>query len=368
MDVGISAEQELLKDSARRFFEAECPEQHVRDMEEDELGFSPSLWEKMAGLGWHGLMVPESFGGSGLSLLDLTVLVQEAGRALLPAPFVANQIAVAMLLANGSHDQQSRYLPRIVDGSQIHTYAVPDGDGHWQGDEVSLSLLKKGDGRVLSGRKRFVPYGQAADIIWVLARDGENTVACGMRRTAPGVTVTPLKTISGDKQAEVHLDDAEIADEDIVSISDFNSVATPACVLECAWLLGLTERDFEITIDYAKEREQFGKPIGSFQAIQHKAADMVSDLEGMRFITYRAASQASDDQANVSPSLTASIAKAWCSEASRRIVAHGQQIHGGIGFTMEYRIQLYFRRQKRGELFWGDADYHRRIVERSLDV
>jgi len=362
MDLGLSEEQELLKNSAREFLEKECPEEHVRAMEEDEKGYSPELWKKMADLGWQGLMIPEEHGGAGFSFLDLAVLVEEFGRALVPGPFIPNQVAAAIILAAGSDAQKKKYLPKLADGSSIFTYAFTEPSGRWDRDGVQMKL----EGGKLNGTKLFVPDAAVADYIVTAARKGNDMVAVVVPRSA--VQVTVLKTIASDKQAEVVYKDVAVADDDVVAVPQAvgDTIRNQATVLECAYLVGLAQKDFEISVNYAKERVQFGRPIGSFQAIQHKAADMVTDVDGMRFIMYKAAWATSEGED--SAQMDVAMAKAWCSDASRRVVAHGQQIHGGIGFTKDYVIQLFFRRQKRAELFWGDGDFHRERVAQMLEI
>ncbi len=362
MDLGLSEEQELLKNSAREFLEKECPEEHVRAMEEDEKGYSPELWKKMADLGWQGLMIPEEHGGAGFSFLDLAVLVEEFGRALVPGPFIPNQVAAAIILAAGSDAQKKKYLPKLADGSSIFTYAFTEPSGRWDRDGVQMKL----EGGKLNGTKLFVPDAAVADYIVTAARKGNDMVAVVVPRSA--VQVTVLKTIASDKQAEVVYKDVAVADDDVMAIPQAvgDTIRNQATVLECAYLVGLAQKDFEISVNYAKERVQFGRPIGSFQAIQHKAADMVTDVDGMRFIMYKAAWATSEGED--SAQMDVAMAKAWCSDASRRVVAHGQQIHGGIGFTKDYVIQLFFRRQKRAELFWGDGDFHRERVAAMLEI
>jgi len=367
MDLGLSEEQELLKNSAREFLEKECPEDHVRAMEEDEKGYSPDLWKKMADLGWQGLMVPENYGGAGFSFLDLCVLVEETGRALLPGPFIPNQIAASILLAAGSDDQKAKYLPKLADGSAIFTYAFTEPSGRWDEQGVQMAATANGSDFVLNGTKLFVPDANVADyIITAVTLPGGGMGAAVVARSA--VEVTVLKTIASDKQAEVVFKDVAVAAGDMMTITaeSGRTIRNQATSLECAYLVGLAQKDFEISVNYAKERVQFGRPIGSFQAIQHKAADMVTDVDGMRFIMYKAAWATSENEA--SADMDVAMAKAWCSDASRRVVAHGQQIHGGIGFTKDYVIQLFFRRQKRAELFWGDADFHRERVAQMLDI
>ncbi len=369
MDLGLSEEQELLKNSARDFLEKECPEEHVRAMEEDDKGYSPELWKKMADLGWHGLMIPESNGGSGFTFLDLCVLVEETGRALLPGPFIPNQVCAATIIAAGNDAQKGYWLPKIADGSAIHTYAITEPSGRWDRGGITMKATADGDGVVLNGTKLFVPDANVADFLHVVAQGADGNLHDHVvARTAPGVKVTVLKTIASDKQAEVVFENVKVNNRDIINMDAKKAGATRnmATALECAYLVGLAQKDFEISVNYAKERVQFGRPIGSFQAIQHKAADMVTDVDGMRFIMYKAAWATSEGEE--SADMDVAMAKAWCSDASRRVVAHGQQIHGGIGFTKDYVIQLFFRRQKRAELFWGDADFHRERVAQMLDI
>ena len=370
MDLGLSEEQELLKNSAREFLEKECPEEHVRAMEEDDKGYSPELWKKMADLGWHGLMIPEEYGGAGFSFLDLCVLVEEVGRALLPGPFIPNQVAASQILITGSDEQKKKYLPKIADGSAIHTYAITEPNGRWDPAGIEMAATASGNDFVLNGTKLFVPDANVADFLNVVAnKPGGGRGVFIVPRDQPGITVTVLKTIASDKQAEVVFKDVKVAAADVISGADMKTiqrVRNMATNLENAYLVGLAQKDFEISVNYAKERVQFGRPIGSFQAIQHKAADMVTDVDGMRFIMYKAAWATSENED--SADMDTAMAKAWCSDASRRVVAHGQQIHGGIGFTKDYVIQLFFRRQKRAELFWGDADFHRERVAQMLEI
>jgi alkylation response protein AidB-like acyl-CoA dehydrogenase len=368
MDLGLSEEQELLKNSARDFLEKECPEEHVRAMEEDEKGYSPELWKKMADLGWQGLMIPEEYGGSGFSFLDLCILVEEFGRALVPGPFIPNAVCAAELILAGTEDQKKAHLPKIADGSHIHTYAITEPTGRWDREGITMKASKDGSDYVLNGTKLFVPDAHVADYLHVVAWDGDALKTFIVPRDQAGIQVTVLKTIASDKQAEVVFKDVKVAAGDVISMDGATAdrLRNMATNLECAYLVGLAQRDFEISVNYAKERVQFGRPIGSFQAIQHKAADMVTDVDGMRFIMYKAAWATSENED--SADMDTAMAKAWCSDASRRVVAHGQQIHGGIGFTKDYIIQLFFRRQKRAELFWGDGDYHRERVAEMLEI
>ncbi len=378
MDLGLSEEQELLKNFARDFLEKECPETLVREMEEDEKGYSPQLWKGMAEQGWLGLIVPPELGGSGMTYLDLVVLTEEFGRALVPGPFLSTQVGGAIpLLDWGSDAQKKEFLPKIAAGEQIWTLAMTEPSARFDAEGVQMEAKADGDKFVLNGTKLFVRDSHVADYMTVAVRtkkggkaeDGITLLIVDAK--SPGITNTALQTIGSDKQCEIKFENVAVPKANVLGEVDngwaaLNSIVLKATALECAYIVGLAQMDFEVTVSYAKERVQFGRPIGSFQAIQHKCADMVTDVDGSRFIMYRAAWAIAEGEPDAEQLVH--MAKTWCSEASRRVVAHGQQIHGGIGFTKDYKIQLYFRRQKMAELMWGDADFHRELAAQSLSL
>jgi alkylation response protein AidB-like acyl-CoA dehydrogenase len=329
----------------------------------------------MAGLGWQGLIIPESYGGSDFGFLDLVVLLEEFGRALVPGPFIPTVLATLAILEGGSEDQKKQYLPKIASGEQIGTLAVTEPSARWDAEGIQLKAEKSGDGYTLNGTKLFIPDAHVSDFMVVAARtggSGENGITLFVVDTkSAGITTTVLKTIASDKQCEVKFQNVKVPASAVLGAEGqgwktLEQVQLKATVAECAYLVGLAQMDFEISVNYAKERVQFGRPIGSFQAIQHKCADMVTDVDGARFITYRAAWSVAEGEPDAA--LNVHMAKAWCSDATRRVVAHGQQIHGGIGFTKDYKIQLFFRRQKRSELMWGDGDFHREAVAEALSI
>ena len=378
MDLGLTEEQDLLKNFARDFLEKECPEKHVREMEEDEQGYSPDLWKKMAEQGWQGLAISEEHGGTGMGFIDLIILIEEFGRALVPGPFIPTALGGAIALQEaGSDAQQKEYLPKIAKGEQIWTLALTEPSARFDAEGVELEAKADGDSFVLNGTKLFIRDANVADYMTVVARTKKGKDAKAgitlfiVDAKSAGISLTQLKTIGSDKQCEVKFENVKVPKENVLGKVDegwplLERIGRKGTVLECAFLVGLAQKDFEISVQYAKDRIQFGRPIGSFQAIQHKAADMVTDVDGARFIMYKAAW--SVDQDLEEADMDVHMAKAWCSEATRRVVAHGQQIHGGIGFTQEYIIQLYFRRQKSGELAWGDSDYHRELVAEGLKI
>ncbi len=378
MDLGLSEEQELLRNFAREFLENECPEKLVRDMEEDETGHSPELWKGMVEQGWQGLVIPPEYGGSGMTYVDLIILLEEFGRAVVPGPFIPTVVGGAIpILEIGSEEQKKEFLPKIAAGELLMTMAFTEPTARFDGEGVELEAKAEGDSFVLNGTKLFVRDSHVSDYMVVVARtkkgakpeDGITLFLVDSK--SPGITHTLLKTIASDKQTEVKFENVKVPKANVLGAVDkgwdpLKKAMLKATVAECAYLVGLAQMDFEISVNYAKERVQFGRPIGSFQAIQHKCADMVTDVDGARFIMYKAAWSVGEDEPEAE--MDVHMAKAWCSEATRRVVAHGQQIHGGIGFTKDYKLQLYFRRQKAAELAWGDADYHRELVADGLKL
>jgi len=378
MDLGLSEEQQLLKNAARDFLEKECPDTFVREMEEDERGYTPKFWQMMAAQGWLGIIIPEQYGGAGMTFTDLVVLLEEFGRALVPGPFISTVVLGATpILEAGTEEQKQELLAKIAAGELIMTLALTEPSAKWDASGVAMPAKAEGDSFVLSGTKLFVPDAHVSDYMLVAARTKESanpedgvTLLLVDSKSA-GIEFTVLKTIAADKQCEVAFNKVRVPKANVLGEVDkgwpiIQGIKNKAAVAACAYLVGLSQMDFDTSLDYAKERIQFGRPIGSFQAIQHKFADMIIDVDGSRFITYKAAWALQENEPDAE--MLVSMAKAWCNEATQRVVAHGQQIHGGIGFTKDYKIELYFRRQKWMELMWGDADYHRELVAGKLEV
>jgi alkylation response protein AidB-like acyl-CoA dehydrogenase len=375
VDLGLSEEQQMLREFARDFLEKECPESLVREMEEDDHGYSPDLWRKMAEQGWHGLIIPEAYGGVGMTFMDLVILIEEFGRFLVPGPFIPTCQAALVLLEASDEEQKQRYLPSLAAGEQVWTVAFTEPTASFDAEGVELTARREGDAFVLDGTKLFVRDSHVADKLIVVARSGgsgEQGISLFIvDAKARGVTHTPMRTLASDKQTEITFENVRVSASDLLGGEGegwpaFQHAMHKITVIESAYLVGLAQRAFEITIDYTKERIQFERPIATFQALQHKAADMVTDLDGSRYITYRAAWAAAEGDEDADEQVH--IAKAWTSEASRRIVAHAEQMHGGIGFTKDYKIQLYFRRQKVAEVAWGDADFHRNLLAEKLGI
>lgn len=368
MDLGLNETQQMLKNSAREFLQAECPDTYVRAMEEDERGYTPEMWQKIAEQGWLGLIFPEQYGGVGLSFLDLSVLLEETGRALLPGPLFSTIVMGGMAIMDaGSEAQKQELLPQIGEGQLIVTLALTEPSARWDAAGVETTATQSGDGWTLNGTKLFVPNAHVADTYVVAARTGageRDITLFIVPSDAAGVSQTLLKTIASDRQSEIVLDNVSLPAS--AALGEVNKgwdtiekALAWGAIGKCAEMVGGAEQVLEMTVEYAKQRTQFGRPIGSFQAIQHHCANMATDVEGSRYITYQAAWLLSEGEA---ASQEVAMAKAWVSDAYRRICALGHQCHGAIGFTKEHNMQLYSRRAKAAELAFGDTDYHLETV------
>ena len=378
MDFGFSEEQEMLRSSARDFLAKEAPMTYVRKMMEDDRGYTDELWRKMAELGWMGLILPEAHGGSGLDFVDLVVVLEEMGRAVLPGPFFSTVILAGIAIAEGgSAAQQSAYLPKIADGSLRATLAHLEPSGRWDADGIQLAAKQVGGRWQLDGTKLFVPDANVADLFVVAGRTPGTQGADGVTlflvdAKTPGVSVTMLKTMDQTRKlGEVTFKNVTVAADAALGDSGggwklLDRVADRGKVGLAAEMCGGAQRVLEMSVEYAKVREQFGKPIGSFQAIQHKCANMLVEVESSKSITYYAAWAVANDVAEAP--LAAAMAKAYTSDAYRHTAGEGIQIHGGIGFTWEHDMHIFFKRAKSSEVTFGDATWNREIVARLIDL
>jgi alkylation response protein AidB-like acyl-CoA dehydrogenase len=378
MDFGFSEEQEMLRSSARDFLAKEAPMTYVRKMMDDEVGFTAELWKKMADLGWMGLILPEQYGGSGLDFVDLIVVLEEMGRVVLPGPFFSTVVLGGMaLLDGGSAALKDALLPKLASGELRVTLAQLEPSGRWDADGIQLAAKGDGGGFVLSGTKLFVPDAHTADHMVVAGRAPGSTGTDGISlflvdAKAPGITTTQLKTMDQTRKlGEVVLKDVRVpADRVLGPVGQgwalLDRVIDRGKVGLCAEMCGGAQRVLEMSVDYAKVREQFGKPIGSFQAIQHKCANMLVEVESSKSVTYYAAWAVANGVAEAP--LAAAMAKAYCSDAYRHVSGEGIQIHGGIGFTWEHDMHIYFKRAKSSEVTFGDATWNRELVAQHINL
>ncbi len=368
MDFGFSEEQEMLRDAAREFLAGECPMTYVRQMMDDEQGFSDDQWSKLSQLGWTGLIVPEEFGGAGMTMVDMVVVLEEMGKVVMPGPFFASTILGGVAIdLGGSDDQKKRYLPGLATGEVRATLAQVEESGRWDARGVELSASAAGTGFRLQGTKLFVHDAHNADVIVVAARtgEGEDGITLFAIDAAQGTSSRVLKTMDQTRKlCEVEID-VEVGPDAVLGEVGggwrlLDRINDRAKVALCAEMCGGAQTVLDMSVEYAKVREQFGKPIGSFQAIQHKCADMLVQVESAKSATYHAAWAVSEDVPGAH--LAACMAKAYCSDAYREVAGEGIQIHGGIGFTWEHDMHLYFKRAKGSEVTFGDATWNRELV------
>jgi alkylation response protein AidB-like acyl-CoA dehydrogenase len=369
MNFGFSDEQEFLRSTAREFLERQCPMSRVRELLDDPKGFRPELWAQMAELGWLGLLIPEELGGAGLSFVDLVLVLEEQGRALTPSPFHANLQGTLAVLRAASDAQRKEILSQVASGQRILSFAITEEAGTEEPDAIELRAEPKGEGFSLHGTKLFVPDGQNADTLVVLGRSGPRFALFLVQRDAPGVEVAPLQSMDQTRRiAEVRFEGAPA--ERLGGEGDaweaWQWVRDRALVALAADAVGGAEKTLADAVAYAKERVQFGKPIGVHQAIKHKCADMLVLTESAKSITYYAA-WAVSEQTEDAP-LAAAMAKSYASDAYRHCSAENIQIHGGVGFTWEYDCHLYFKRAKAIEVTYGDPTSQRERVAQLLKL
>jgi len=377
MDFGLSEEQEMLKTSARDFLQKECPKQLARQLDESDTGYSPELWRKMADLGWMGLPFPSKYGGGDGSFLDLAMLLEAMGYNVVPGPFFSTVVLGGLtILAAGSEVQKKDLLSKIAAGKLVCTLALTEPAAKYNAASVKTTATVHNGKYVIKGTKLFVPDANVADYLLCVARTKttgkpESSITIFLVDSkSPGVKCTLLKTLARDKRCEVVFDNAVVPRENIVGKLNqgwkvIEDVLEKAKAAKCAEMVGGAQAALEMAVAYAKERVQFNRPIGSFQAIQHYCANMVSDVDGSRFVTYKAAWKVSE---GLPATMDVAIAKAWTGEAYSRVTLLAHQIFGAVGFTMDHDMHLYYRRAKAGDIMFGDSAIQRAVVARELGL
>ncbi|KAA0233717.1 MAG: Acyl-CoA dehydrogenase [Acidimicrobiales bacterium] len=371
MNFAFSEEQEELRKIVRQFLEDKSPELAVREQMETEQGYDPDVWSQMAEqMMLQGLIIPEEYGGSGYSYVELIVVLEEMGRALLCAPYFSTVVLAGnTLLYSGDEAAKKDLLPGIASGETIATLAFTEDNGRWDEQGITMEATQSGDGWTLSGSKMFVLDGHSADLILVAARTPAGVSLFHVPGDARGLTRTALSTMDMTrKQAKLEFDavDAALIGEQGTGWSVLERVLDLAAVALAAEQVGGAQMCLDMSVEYAKVRVQFGRPIGSFQAIKHKCADMLLEVESAKSAAYYAgwcAAELNDELPSV-----ASLAKAYCSDAYFHAAAENIQIHGGIGFTWEHPAHLYFKRAKSSELLFGDPTYHRELLAQRIGI
>ena len=376
MDVLLSEEEQMVKNLAREFLEGECSPSLARAMELDDLGYPPQLWKQMADLGWFGISLPEAYGGQGLPITYLGIVLEEVGRAIAPVPFHSTMVAALAINAHGSEQQRRELLPGVATGAKILTWAFNERDPRFLPQAIQTQAVRDGDDFILTGTKLFVDNFSAAEKCLVVCRTGpasEEDPRHGVSMllvdtNAQGVSTVPLTTLAKDKQSIVTFDQVRVPVANLVGRQDqgwdqVQDMLDRGTALLCAQMVGAARKDAEMGIEYAKNRVAFGRPIGSFQSIQHLCADMTIWIDGCQLLTYEALWKM--DQ-GMPAALEVSQAKAFCNDKCEAAVRSSQVIHGGIGFMMEFDLHLWFRRVSAWSMRMGTTFEHRSRIARTL--
>ena len=374
MDVLPGEEEQMVKNLAREFLEAECPPSLAREMEKDNLGYPPELWKKISDLGWFGMSLPESYGGQGLPLSYLGLISAELGRVIAPVPFHSTMVAALTIAADGTDQQKQSILPHVSSGDMILTWAFQELNPKLRPESIRTTATETDDGYIINGTKMFVDNYVSADKILVTCRTSpasESSDGLSMfiiDTNLAGMVETPLVTIAKDKQSKVTFEGVKISKDDLVGELDQGwaiavDMLDRGTALLCAQMVGAARKDIEIGIEYAKNRVAFGRPIGAFQSVQHMCADMTIWVDGAQMLTYEALWKMDE---GIPASVDVSQAKAFCNDKCQAAVRSSQVLHGGMGFMMEFDLHLWYRRVCAWTMRLGTSFEHRARVSKAL--
>ncbi len=377
MDLDLTEEQEMLRTMARDFLTKECPKTLVRELEEDEKGYSPELWRKMAELGWMGLVLPAEYEGMEMDFMDLVILLQEMGRNILPGPFFCTVVLGSLtILSAGTEEQKKELLPKIARGEIILTMALTEPNARYDAAGVETKAVAQGDSFAINGTKLFVENAHIADYMICVTRttDGatpeEGITLFLVDAKSPGIKVEVIPTMGDDKLCEVVFDNVSVPRSSMLGELDngWRIVARTleqATMAKCAEMVGGAEAALDMTLDYVKERVQYKKPIGTFQVIQHYCANMWTSVATSRNILYKTAWKVGE---GLPATGDVAAAKGWINEAYKFVTERAVQCHGAIGLSRDHDIGLYYRRAKAGELAFGDTDFQKEIVAQQMGL
>jgi alkylation response protein AidB-like acyl-CoA dehydrogenase len=369
MDFDLSKPQKMLQDSVKEFLSRHCTLERVRELMETPTAYDDGLWEGFTDQGWNALTLPEAYEGLELGAVDLVAVTEAMGSFVMPGPFVSNLWGAELIAAAGNEAFAKEVLPSVADGETKVTVALLEASGSWDPAACALAFAADGESTSITGEKLFVSDADVADVILVVGRFSDELAVASVARDADGVTVEAMPAMDATRKLyKVVFDGAtgalvargEAAEKALAQATRLATVAV------CGELVGGMQWVLEETVEYAKTREQFGRPIGSFQAVQHHCADILYLLESTRSAVYYAAWAVSVDEPEADKAV--SVAKAYCSDAAREVGNLGIQVHGGIGFTWEHDLHLFYKRAKANEILFGDATYHReRIAAMVID-
>ena len=374
MDVLLNEEEEMVKNAAREFLEGECPPSLAREMEVDDLGYPPDLWRQMAQLGWLGMSLPESLGGQGLPVTYLGIIIEEMGRAIAPVPFHSTTVAALTIAADGTPEQQQSVIPKVCSGDSVLTWALTERDPRFLSETIQTQATEQGDNFVINGTKMFVDNFGASEKCLVVCRtspasdSNQGLSLLLVDSSSAGITNIPLTTLAKDKQSQVIFENVSVPKANLIGQVDQGwpiavAMIERATLLLCAQMVGATRKDAEMAIEYAKNRAAFGRPIGSFQSIQHLCADMTLWVDGAQMLTYEALWKMDE---GLPFAVEISQAKSFCNDKCEAVVRSSQVIHGGIGFMMEFDLHLWFRRVTSWTMRLGTSFEHRSKIAKAL--
>jgi alkylation response protein AidB-like acyl-CoA dehydrogenase len=376
MDLRFTETQEILKRMARDFLTTECPKTLVRKLEQSSEGYSPEVWKKMAELGWMGLIMPEEYGGMAYTFQDLVVLLEETGRNILPGPLIATITSTFPILQAGTEEQKKALLPKIAQGELILTTALLEAEGVFDASGIAVKATPKGNDFIINGTKLFVEMAHIANYVLCVARtkDGASrekgiTIFLVDSKT-PGISCEVMPTIAADKLCEVCFTDVSVPKKNILGKLDegwpiVEMMLRKGAIVKCAESIGGIETCVEMTVAYSKERVQYDRPIGSFQALQHKMADMWTAMETSRYLVYKVAWMESE---GLPCAKEASMAKAYVNEVYKDVSKWAVRLHGAIATSADHDIPLYYRRSKAADIAFGNTDFHREIVAQKIGL
>lgn len=375
MEFSINDETKMLKDSAARFVKEKITARLIKELVKEEKGYSQSLWKEMAELGWLGLIYEEQYGGSGMSIFDICCLFEELGKSGFASPFYSSAILSGMIINEaGDADLKKAYLPALIQGKKLLTIALMDEQGRYDYSAPSLRAEKNGNTYVLNGTRLLVPYANVTNEILVCAEvdsaKGKGPTLFKISRASAGLKIIPLDTLGWEKKFAVVIEGVKASEKDIIgSIGQgavvLDRVIPKAIIIKCAEMVGGMNRVLDMTVEYMKQRVQFGKPLGVLQAVQHHCADMSTLTETSRLITYQAACFMRE---GITCNEEVAMAKAWCSDAFTKVTQVSHQLHGGIGFTEEHDLHIFHRQAKVSEYELGDSRVQRRKIADAMGI
>jgi len=376
MDLRFTEAQEILKKAARDFLTTECPKTLVRELEKSEKGYSPELWKKMAELGWMGLVIPEAYEGIGYTFQDLTVLLEEVGRNILPAPLISTIISSYSIIEAGTEAQKKEFLPKISSGDLILSLALLEAEGTFEPSGIEVKATSKGDDFVISGTKLFVEMAHVANYLVCVTRtksgaSPENGITLFLvDAKSSGIHCEVIPTIAADKLCEVRFENVSVPKKNMLGKIDagwpiVEMMIRKGAIAKCAESVGAMQTCIEMTVAYSKERVQYERPIGAFQALQHLMANMWTSMQTGRYLVYQAAWMESVGQPS---DKEASLAKAYINEVYKDVAQWAIRLHGGIATSYDHDIPLFYRRAKAADTCYGGTDYHRELVAEKIGL